>query len=240
MTLFVLAAVGLLTVLAIYVYRQSDQYVSSKVNDIPARYRAFRDSVIRWDSSKWKPETVFDFGYSFFGLEDVQVYALTPSPVAHAGFSGFGAIPLTWIPTTLAKNKPRLLDAETIVMTYGTPAGWATGLSISLTADAYRRFGWTGIPLVVLVAFGIYGAIIRWMLTWWQYGTLWGWALLFFTMTFFWSRPFGTILGTWWRFFYDTPKQLLATAVLCFLVSKTVEWTKKGSNRCNGAGGGEA
>lgn len=224
-TLFALAVIGFLTVFAIYVYRQSDQYVSSSASDIPARYRAFRDSVIRLDSSKWKPETVFDFGYSFFGLEDVLVYGRTPATVAHVGFSGFGAIPLTWIPTTLVKNKPRLLDAEFIVSSYGTPPPQAVGMSISLTADAYRRFGWSGIPVVVLIFFGIYGMLVRWMLTWWQRGTLWGWTLLLFTMPFFWNRPFGTVLGTWWAFFYDMPKQLLATAILCLLVSKYIDFT---------------
>lgn len=224
MTLFALAGIGFVTVFAIYVYRQSDQYVSSTARDIPTRYRAFRDSVIRWDSSKWRPETVFDFGYSFFGQEDALVYARTPSPVPYAGFSGFEAIPLTWVPTTLVKSKPRLLDAESILAGYDMPLGWTTGLSISLAADAYRRFGWVGIPVVILLAFAIYGAMMRWMLTWWRHGTLWGWALLFFTMTFFWNRPFGTVLGTWWTFFYDTPKQLLATAVLCLFVSRAVEW----------------
>lgn len=223
MILFALAVIGFVSVFLIYVYRQSDQYVSSTARDLPARYRAFNDSVIHCDRSKWKPETIFDLGYSFFGMEDALIYARTPSPLANVGFSGFNAIPLTWIPTTLAKNKPKLLDSEMILIGYDMPAGQATGLSISLTADSYRRFGWVGIPIVVLAAFAIYGALIRWMLTWWRHGSLWGWALLFFTMTFFWSRPFGTILTTWWTFFYDTPKQLLATAILCFFVSRVVE-----------------
>lgn len=225
MVLASLAAAGFVVVFAVYVYRQSDEYNRSRASDVSARYRAFGSSVIHWDSSKWRPETVFDFGYSFLGVEDALVFAKTPVPVAHAGFSGFGAIPLTWIPTTLARNKPRLLDAEAIILTYGTPPTQVVGMSISLTADAYRRFGWAGIPLVVLAAYGIYGALVRWMLTWWRRGTLWGWVLLLFTLTFFWSRPFGTVLGTWWTFFYDTPKQLLATAVLCLLVSKYLDFT---------------
>jgi hypothetical protein len=170
------------------------------------------------------PETIFDFGYSFYGLEDAKVYALTPVPFPHAGFSGFRAIPLTWIPTTLVKNKPRLLDAEEVVGSYDTPPGQAIGTTISLTADAYRRFGWIGIPLVVLIAFAIYGALARWMMTWWQHCSLFGWVLLLLTMTFFWSRPFWTILGTWWVFSYDTPKQLLATAAICWVVSKAVDF----------------
>lgn len=218
-----LAAVGFVVVFAIYIYRQSDQYTSSSASDLSSRYRAFRDSVIRLDPSKWRPETVFDFGYSFYGLEDAKVYALTPNPIRHAGFSGFEAMPLTWIPTTFVKNKPRLLDAEFIVGSYDSPPGQVVGTSISLTADTYRRFGWLAVPVTLLIAFGIYGVIIRWMLTWWRRGTLWGWGLLFFSMTFFWSRPFSTVLETWWAFFYDMPKQLLATAALCFLVSKAAD-----------------
>ena len=221
--LAMLAVIGIAVVFAMYVYRNSTGYFTSSASDIPARYRAFRDSVLRPDPSKWRPETVFDFGYAFYGFEDALVFAKTPALVPHAGFSGFGAIPLTWIPTTLAKNKPRLLDAEPIIASYGTPPTQLVGMDISLTADAYRRFGWAGVPVVVLLAFGIYGAIARWMLTWWRRGSLWGWALLFFSMTFFWNRPFATVLETWWAFFYDMPKQLLATAALCFVVSKAVD-----------------
>ncbi|MEI6377245.1 MAG: hypothetical protein WCO97_08625, partial [bacterium] len=146
-----------------------------------------------------------------------------PYPVPHTGFLGFSAIPVTWIPTTIVKKKPRLLDSDFVVGSYNNPPNQVIGTTISLTADTYRRFGWAGIPVIVLIAFGLYGALVRWMLTWWRHGTLWGWALLFFTMTFFWSRPFGTVLGTWWAFFYDTPKQLLATAVVCLLISKAVD-----------------
>ena len=221
--LAMLSVIGITVVFAIYVYRNSTGYLTSSASDIPARYRAFRDSVLRPDPSKWRPETVFDFGYSFYGLEDAKVYALTPYPVPHTGFLGFSAIPVTWIPTTIVKKKPRLLDSDFVVGSYNNPPNQVIGTTISLTADTYRRFGWAGIPVIVLIAFGLYGALVRWMLTWWRHGTLWGWALLFFTMTFFWSRPFGTVLGTWWAFFYDTPKQLLATAVVCLLISKAVD-----------------
>jgi hypothetical protein len=222
-TLSVLGVLGIAIVFALYVYRNSQEYRKSSADDILTRYRVFRDTVLRPNPSKWRPETFFDFGYSFYSLEDVKVYALTPNPVPHVGFSGFEAIPFTCIPTTIARNKPRLLDAEFVVGSYDTPPTQVIGTSISLAADGYRRFGWAGIPAVVLIGFGMYGALTRWMLTWWRRGTLWGWALLFFSMSFFWSRPFSTVLETWWSFFYDMPKQLLATAALCFVVSKAVD-----------------
>ena len=232
--LSVLVVLGVVVVFALYVFRNSKEYVTSSAADIPTRYCAFRDSVLRPDHSKWRPETFFDFGYSFYGLEDAKVYALTPNPVPYAGFSGFEAIPLTWIPTTIAKNKLRLLDAEFVVGSYDNPPTQMIGTTISLAADGYRRFGWAGIPAVVLMAFGIYGALARWMLSWWRRGSLFGWVLLIFTTTFFWSRPFGTVLGTWWSFAYDLPKQLAATGILCFLVSRAVDLADSWNRRAHG------
>ena len=223
----ILAILALFTVFVIYAYRNTNEYRSAKGSDIIKRYHAFNNIEKNYKKSKLRPEAAFDLGYSFYGFEDVKVFALSPEPVSHTGFSGFKAIPLTWIPTTIVKNKPKLLDAEFVVESYNKEPRNTNGLGISLTGDAYRRFGWIGIPVVVLIAFAIYGFIAHYILSWWRHGTLWGIILLCFSMTFFWCRPFGTVLGTWWAFFYDIPKQLLATGMLCFFVSKIVDWYSK-------------
>jgi hypothetical protein len=93
------------------------------------------------------------------------------------------------------------------------------GNSISIVGDAYRRFGWAGIPPLVFLAYALYGMLTRWCIASWRSGSLFGWSLLVFTMMFFWSRPFSTMLGTWWIFFYDAPKHLFILMALCAVVA---------------------
>lgn len=221
--LFAIIPLAIFLIFAIYVSRNSQEFRSVQNLSITDKCNVLRKNLLKFDESQVKPWALFDLGYAFFGFEDAKVFAMTPLPVTHAGFDGFEAIPLTWIPTTLYKNKPRLLDAESIVETYNLQPMNVTGLGISLQADAYRRFGWFGVPFVVIVAYALYGALVRWLFSFWNKRTLWAVFLVCFSMTFFWSRPFGTVLGTWWAFFYDMPKQLLVNAILCFLIIKLAE-----------------
>jgi len=215
---FVLGAVVTVVVLA---YRDSPAYKNSSALDFKARLLAAKILFVPKTENSGKKQ-LYSYGtaFSLFGYEDAMVYGYTPKKIPHAGWSGFSAIPLTWIPTYFYRDKPPLLDGEWVAGSYKDPPIQMVGHQVSLMADAYRRFGWAGISPVVFLAFAFYGALSRWLLNLWRNGSLFGWAAMMFAFMFFWSRPFSTILTTWWVFFYDTPKHVVMLSILCWIISK--------------------
>lgn len=141
-----------------------------------------------------------------------------PPDVPHQGWKGWEAVLWTYVPHLLLPHKPTLLDAEMIYREYATadekvwsehrrePLG--RGSILTPQADAYRRFGWWGIPPAVFLVFLVYGALSRWMLSLGDGTKLWKWGLLAFSLSFFMARPMVTLLQTWWIYFYHIPKQL--------------------------------
>jgi len=234
LTLIAFLIAGFLMTSFILTFRTAPEYQLSPSSDLVSRMSALRNSLSETGfSSILNSYLNYGTAYSLYGFEDPNVYGLTPDKVPHAGFTGFKAIPLTWVPSYILRDKPVLLDADIVAGSYQNPPVKMIGHGVSLAADAYRRFGWIGIPAVVFAAFLLFGALCRWFLTWWTRKTLFGWALVAFAILFLWSRPFGTVLGTWWVFFYDTPKQLLALALLCFCIPKCIDFASRARMRFN-------
>lgn len=217
-SLLVIIAVGALLTSMLLAYRTSQDFTQTRSKDVLSRLTLlFKPSI--YHNSSPSPESIYRFGFSLFGYDDAIIFALTPARIPRAGFDGMSAVVWTWIPTTVCPGKTPLLDAEHITGSYEVPpVDKRPGTNISLAADAYRRFGWLGIPPVVFAGFFLYGLACQWMISFWRKGTVFGWSLLVFSMMYFWSRPFGTLLGTWWSFFYDTPKHLLALYCVCVAV----------------------
>ena len=89
---------------------------------------------------------------------DSLVYELTPSGIPHAKFDGFNAIPYTFVPTFIKRDKPILLDSNPLLWRY-TGVIDKPGKAITLPADAYRRFGWFGVPIFVAFFMWVYGVL---------------------------------------------------------------------------------
>ena len=210
---------GLGSVHVIQAYRNTSEFKSKPFSDVVGRARSLYKLFESSDAIFKDNSVLFGTGYSLFRYEDAKVYALSPSPVAYVGFSGFNAIVLTWIPTYFLRAKPTLLDMEWAAGSYRVPPVKIAGLQISLPADGYRRFGWLGVFISVMFYYLIYGMISRWFLNAWQNGALWGKSLLMFTTMFFWPMPFGTILTTWWVLSYNIPKHLILLALVCWVLS---------------------
>lgn len=218
--LIVLVFVGGLLTSLLLAYRTSPGFHQTTSRNVMTRLTVLTDPQTYRQSFAFQPEGVYRFGYSLFTLDDHIVFAQTPGRIPYAGLAGTSAVIWTWIPTTLLPGKVPLLDAELITGAYeNPPVENKVGTGISLAADAYRRFGWVGIPPLAFLAYALYGLLSRWCLTGWRKGSAFGWCLLVFAMMYFWSRPFGTILSTWWSFFYDAPKHVVALLALCAVVS---------------------
>ena len=198
------------------VYRSIPKFVNVKTVAASSRIQLFLDREF-W-AEVYKKQTLRVFGSSLFQNEDAMIYYFTPLRVPYVGFEGFSAIPLTWVPTCVYPKKLDLLDANRIVYQYDKEPGKFQNTLISLNADSYRRWGWIGIPVVVVFYFLLYGYLAGMLLTTWNSGTIWGMLLLCFSVTLFTSKTFKTVLWTWWMFFYDIPKHLLAMGLLCVFV----------------------
>jgi len=219
-----LGVAGSLLIGLLLAYRTSQGFHETTSKNVMSRFRILADPQTYRESFVLRPEGVYRFGYSLFTFDDHLVFAQTPERVPFAGMAGTSAVLWTWIPTTFLPGKVPLLDAESITGAYeNPPVKKKVGTGISLSADAYRRFGWWGVPPVAFLAYALYGLLARWCLTSWRSGSVLGWALLALVVTYFWSRPFGTVLSTWWSFFYDAPKHLITLTVLAALVSVLVK-----------------
>lgn len=219
-SLIVLALVSAILTSLLLSYRLSDNFHRTTSRAVMERLRILIEPETLRTAFYWSPEGIYRFGYSLLTVDDHIVFALTPGKVPYAGLSGFSAVLWTWIPTTLAPGKKPLLDAEIVTGAYEMPpVEKKTGAGISLAADAWRRFGWGGIPPSMAIAFCLYGLLARCCFAVWRTGGMLGWGFLVFLMMYFWSRPFGTVLGTWWGFLYDTPKHLAAITGLCLTVA---------------------
>jgi hypothetical protein len=126
-----------------------DTYGGS-VSSIADRMSGFREASTRYAQASG---TVGDASRTF--LERISdptvdlVFIQTPSFVPYAGFNGLDKLAYVYIPQFVWPERPELLDGNHIAnVEYGAADPTASGTSLSVVADGYRRFGWLGIPIL--------------------------------------------------------------------------------------------
>jgi hypothetical protein len=194
-------------------FRNTDAYRATSTGDIAGRLAAFDDALERlsWQQSQTGGREGFStLGKALLGRSDAIIYQLADEGVPHAWFNNFDAIPYTFVPSFMMRNKPILIDSNIIYWNYlGEMDG--TGRGMSVEADAYRRFGWLGVPVVIAFYFWLYGFICgRFYKHYFQKDALFGILLILLTFSFFQSQPFSSVLETWWHMSYNMVKHLLA------------------------------
>ena len=83
-----------------------------------------------------------------------RVFELTPSVIPHAGFDSIENVLWVFVPSVFAPGRPNLSDGNLAAIQYGAGAGeeGRLGFYMPTVGDAYRRFGWTGIPFFYAAA----------------------------------------------------------------------------------------
>ncbi|MBZ5558470.1 MAG: hypothetical protein LAO77_14460 [Acidobacteriia bacterium] len=83
-----------------------------------------------------------------------RVFEMTPSVFPFAGFESIENVPWVFVPSVLAPDRPNLSEGNQLALQYGAGAGEAgrVGFYMPTIGDAYRRFGWGGIPFFYAVA----------------------------------------------------------------------------------------
>lgn len=211
-----------------------DQNVKSQ--NIAERLRSATD-LLRQPAIREQRVTLTSWASSLYPYFDARIFKFTPEKIPYAGWAGWQAILWTPVPHLIWPNKPPLLDMEKIYYDYCTPAQLqyhaernepvGLGSVISSQADAYRRFGWWGIPPTLFVIYLLYGALVHWMLSLGTGTSLWRWWLVALTPTFFKAKPMISLLGTWWCYIYFWPKQLIFLGLFCWIFPKLLgNWKK--------------
>ena len=194
-------------------YRGNEGYTASKMIDVKSRLLALgqtRDSIRNQEiTSDIGPRTVT--GLALLGVQDYFVYPQTPELIPHAGWDGFNAVPLVWVPTFFMPDKPNLIDGNYIMSQYfDFEIGRGTAATISLPADLFRRFGWLGVGVGMPLAFVAYGALSYFCYAVFLHRNfVIGTILVLYTASFFSWSPLQTLLFTWWNFAYDLPRHLI-------------------------------
>ena len=209
----IFAIVAMPFIVIIDAYRNTDAYRSTRTMDISGRLAAFDDAIerIKGDRNNSKGRQNYTtLGASLLGRSDYMIYEIVDAGAPKAGFERFRAILYTFTPTFFARNKPVLIDSNLIYWNYlGVVDG--TGRGMSLAADAYRRFGWIGIPAVTAIFFSIYGFICgRFYKIYYRKNALLGILLILLSFSFFHIQPFSSVLESWWQLSYSLVKHVLA------------------------------
>ena len=210
-------------------FRNTEGYRASRTIDVSARLQTLGEAAER--SKATKEDSASDganlviLGSALIGFSDTIIYAMTPDLVPHAGAENFSGVIYTWVPFFLYKDRPVLYDSNIIMFDYLEGPRTRTGRAISLEADLYRRFSWIGIPFGVFFFYYIYGRFCRFCYHIYFFkDSFLGILMILFLFSFLQARPFSTVLTTWWTFFYEVPKHLIAGYVFYILV-KTVRPT---------------
>jgi len=205
-------------------FRNTQTFREKRTIDIVGRFSAIGEAFDRIEvmdaNAQADNENVRLVSRALIGVNDTIIYEMTPRDIPHAGFDNFEAILYTWAPTFIFRNAPILTDNNPVLWRYLGRVD-RNGRTFTLEADLYRRFGWLAIPFGVAFYFYIYGlfcgGVYRFYL---RKNALLGCIMILYTFSFFFARPFGTVLGTWWFMLYDTPKHLVALFGLYWVVRK--------------------
>ena len=203
---------------AVDVFRNTQQFQNSRLTDLTSRLYASR--AIGVEASE-REDFALTTGRALIGVADNVIYESTPKEVPYAGGSDIlPALLWTWVPQKLAPNKPLLFDANEIVVSYTNIRNERTASAISLGADCYRRFGWVGIPVGILLFGFVFGLFVRFVLyIVRRVSVVGGVALIVFLIGDI-QNPFAvTLLQTWWIWAYDLPKHIVIMALVVFVVT---------------------
>ena len=206
-------------------FRGTQTYQITRTLDLTSRLGAVTEAQEHYQESAsgntdWSNLQIL--GDALIGIKDFFIYRMTPSQVPYAGFEGFEAIPYTWLPSYLFRGKPKLEDGMSIMYQY-LGEDLLTNITISTTADCYRRFGWLGVPVGVALTWFIYGWLCgKAYRTFLNRNALFGAMLILYAFSFFCGGTFSTLLATWWTVAYELPKHLLAFGFLYWLVTTLV------------------
>ena len=139
-------------------------------------------------------------------------------------FDGFQKLPLGLIPSTLYSDSPSLFDGQelsrNLSKTLDLKPGEISYSTISLFADSFWRWGWSGLVFAT-VSIGALLAFIQslfsWMLT---NSMLSGLLAQFLTVTLIGTWINNTILTMTWYLFWDFPKSWLELVLLSIILSR--------------------
>ncbi len=189
-------------------YRSLSEFQQSKGISISERVQTAVKLAKNFDFSK-DAQWLYSSGYSIYRYEDAKVYCFTPQKVPFARAENFSAVVYTWMPSWFFPEKPKLLDYEYVAGRYQNPPGVMRGFQMTLVADGYRRFGISGMIVAVVVAFALYGWIIKQLFDSRYLTGVSKYLFMLFPLLLVFPPPFGTILTTWWQFAYNIPKHIL-------------------------------
>ncbi len=198
-------------------YRSTDAYREADIRDPIKKLGTLSQGLEQWSAKEEDTGSRYaETGNAFLGTIDYMIYEMTPVTIPHEGFERLdGAVWIFW-PTMFSQTaeRPVVHDDIQIAEQYLGYSLGGTGMTLSFSAELYRRWGWLGLP-IGLFAYGVlYGLVFRKIHQHYLFrNALWGFILcgLSFMM---WT--FGPILSTLSVWFYDIPKHLLILGGLYF------------------------
>jgi hypothetical protein len=199
------------------VYRNTEAFNNSRLLDISGRLAAAQQIS---QAAKDRSDFAFTIGRALIGTADDVIFEGTPSGGPYAGVSDiWNAIKWTWVPQKIAPDKPTLWDANEIVVSYTNNRQERSFASISLGADLYRRLGWSGFAIGVLIFGGIYGLAIRVIIRTFSHWNLFlGVLLIAFLVAGLQAGFSSSVLQTWWIWAYDFPKHLVPLVIYAYVI----------------------
>jgi hypothetical protein len=216
------AALAFVVAAALPVLRHSAAFQHTEATNLGARLEAIQAGSRELEASQTLPLV----GRDLYAWSDPYLFREPGLSQPPAGTKRLGNLLYLWAPQALMPNRPEVNDGHLIAKEImGTPnAGtfegrhvWFPG--ISLGADLYWRFRWTGV-VVGSVLFGLaYAGFCR---LWYQLADLHrntaSVLVALFPTTFLQGPPLRSLSETAWNWLYEFPKYLLILAIVCLIV----------------------
>jgi hypothetical protein len=199
------------------VYRGTSAFQDSRLADLGTRLEAIKGVG---EAAAQRADFALTTGRALIGAADDVILSATPEEVPYFGGADIlPAIAWTYVPQTIAPDKPTLWDANAVVYSYTLNRQERSFASISLGADLYRRFGWIGFIVGLFTLGLIYGFWTRYVVaTFTRRDRVLGLMFIGLLLGGLHASYSATVLQTWWIWAYDIPKHVIFLSILVFLV----------------------
>jgi hypothetical protein len=175
-----------------------------------------------------KSEDLSVIGRDLFPSSDPFLFQPPGSEQPPAGWKRLHGLLYLWVPKHLYPNRPEINDGHLIAKEImGNPTlGMVNGAhvwfpNVSFAGDLFWRFRQPGVLIGSLLFAAFYALLCR---LWYRWASLSGSLLAFliavYPATFFNGLPLRSVSETFWNWFWDFPKYLLALLLLAWLVDR--------------------
>lgn len=202
-------------------YRNTEAFRETDIRNVFQKIGTMKDALARKaEVEESSGEHYSEAGRAYIGVADSIIYEMTPDLIPFEGFARLDDLKWMYVPYMFSSgSRPVLQDGYQIYVNYTGVQQERSTIGISWPADLYRRWGWLGIPVGLIIYGLFYGLFFRYIFSLYlNRNALLGFMISGIFFHSFISWIFTTVLSTAWYWLYDIPKHFMLIAVVYWVV----------------------